>query len=729
MSPFISAAKDEPEESQYIIGFQKGLNTAQDRSLVDDKNLIQADNIDYVVDGIRRRPGTTKVYDEGGATKVQGSSGFYIKTTSSRYWIRGAKISSNTVLQYLNGSSWTSLSGSSSLTDGSVNFVQARDKMFVYNGTDALRYIDSALAITTYTALATPTGLAVTPTFNDIASISGITRSSQTATATTSAAHGKSTGDVVIVSGAAQSEYNGTFTITVTGTTTFTYTVSGTPATPATGTITYTSGGATSYSYSITSFNSTGESAVSSGVSVTTGPKTLSALTYNRLAWNTVANADGYNIYGRTSTGFGRVFLGTVYGASTLTYDDTGSATPNTAKLAPSENTTGGIVAKFGIFTQGRQFVAGAKEGSTYYPTRLYYSGVLNYVDAFVGGEYGGGWVEISSNDGGEIVDLKPYQGGVVIWKTNGVFKFTFTSAGLPSVQEITRSHGGVAFRASQSIDNDIVYVGQKENRIAVYTLGQQENYTGDQLRTNELTVFIQPSLENLYRLYQGNMASFYYKDKFGFTYTVTGDTENTTGFVLDIRFGGWAKWDGGPMEVTHYTVYDDATNAYLYGGSTSDGYMVRLFENARNDNGAAFRTVLGNKFYNGGRFDITKIWRNPVYWFKYITGGSITAEVWADGTKFLGSANLSSSSGGAGLGVDLVGVTLFGSTFASIAETTANADLPKELTLITQSRSLGFYLIDANVNSDWLLMGLHLTYSLLEGKPLEETSRIALAT
>lgn len=74
-------------------------------------------------------------------------------------------------------------------------------------------------------------------------SVSSLTSSgtapSITATATTSSAHGFSTGDRRTIVGAAQDAYNGTFVIAVTGATTFTYTVvSGTPATPATGTIT-----------------------------------------------------------------------------------------------------------------------------------------------------------------------------------------------------------------------------------------------------------------------------------------------------------------------------------------------------------------------------------------------------------------------------------------------------------------------------------------------------------
>lgn len=63
-----------------------------------------------------------------------------------------------------------------------------------------------------------------------------ITRSGSTATIVTSIAHGLLTGGTVLISGATQTEYNGLFTVTVLDTTTYTVTVAGTPATPATGT-------------------------------------------------------------------------------------------------------------------------------------------------------------------------------------------------------------------------------------------------------------------------------------------------------------------------------------------------------------------------------------------------------------------------------------------------------------------------------------------------------------
>lgn len=69
-------------------------------------------------------------------------------------------------------------------------------------------------------------------------SISGITRSGQTATATTASPHGLASNVAPDISGVNETEYNGTdIEITVISAIQFTYQIIGTPATPATGTI------------------------------------------------------------------------------------------------------------------------------------------------------------------------------------------------------------------------------------------------------------------------------------------------------------------------------------------------------------------------------------------------------------------------------------------------------------------------------------------------------------
>lgn len=79
----------------------------------------------------------------------------------------------------------------------------------------------------------------VTDTAKTIQNISSITRSGSTVTVTTAAAHGLVVGEGVTIAGATQSDYNGTFQVVSVASTTFTYTISTTPTTPATGTPTY----------------------------------------------------------------------------------------------------------------------------------------------------------------------------------------------------------------------------------------------------------------------------------------------------------------------------------------------------------------------------------------------------------------------------------------------------------------------------------------------------------
>lgn len=68
----------------------------------------------------------------------------------------------------------------------------------------------------------------------DTTTITGITRSGSTATATIASTASLYTGQTVLIYGAVQTAYNGVFNITVVNGTTFSFTVVGTPTTPAT---------------------------------------------------------------------------------------------------------------------------------------------------------------------------------------------------------------------------------------------------------------------------------------------------------------------------------------------------------------------------------------------------------------------------------------------------------------------------------------------------------------
>lgn len=138
-------------------------------------------------------------------------------------------------------------------------------------------------------------------------SVSSITRSGSTATVTTGSAHNLVTGAEITMSGATQTEYNVTAIVTVTGSTTFTYTVSGTPATPATGSPVYT---VTNYLY--------GD--IASGGGVTLGKGLLPPAYQFGGTYSTTANQFTFNIQemvgkvgnGSTAAQTYRVYIGEV---------------------------------------------------------------------------------------------------------------------------------------------------------------------------------------------------------------------------------------------------------------------------------------------------------------------------------------------------------------------------------------------------------------------------------
>jgi len=109
-----------------------------------------------------------------------------------------------------------------------INFSNTSgDYIVACNGTDATMIYNGSVWFS----------LANTTTAQTITSI---TKVGTTATLTTAIAHGLVTGNYITVSGASPAAYNGSFVVTVTGTTTLTYTMLSTPATNATVVGTYT---------------------------------------------------------------------------------------------------------------------------------------------------------------------------------------------------------------------------------------------------------------------------------------------------------------------------------------------------------------------------------------------------------------------------------------------------------------------------------------------------------
>jgi len=151
--------------------------------------------------GITGQVDTLMQYSGGATSKLFAAAGsviYDVSTTGTATSVVSGQGSDR--LQYVN----VSTTGGNFLTA-----VNGTDAALIYDGTNWIKYATISTAQT----------------------ISNLTSSGTTCTLVTSAAHGLVTGNQVTITGASPAQYNGTFRITVTNGTTFTYTALSAPAT------------------------------------------------------------------------------------------------------------------------------------------------------------------------------------------------------------------------------------------------------------------------------------------------------------------------------------------------------------------------------------------------------------------------------------------------------------------------------------------------------------------
>lgn len=637
--------QDPKIDTEVVTSFLGGLNTFQDESVLKDGELTEAKNILLSVDGIEPRPGTSN-YGSDVGDKVVGLFGFY-KSDGTRQFLRYCIGSNNKLQKYMSGVP-TDIGSTTFNATARMNFVQARDAVYGFNGEDSLWKYDGS-SITVYTALTTPTGLAVVAT----------------------------------------------------GTT-----------------------GSTAYSYRVSAFNSTGETLAAASVAIANGNATLSATNYNAVTWNAVSGATGYNIWGRYATGLGETYMGTVYGV--LVYNDKGQDDPSLSLLPPEANTTAGVVSTMAEFAISRIFCAGDPD----YPSRLYFGGTGENIGNFSGSSVGGGSVDVFRNDGSIIRAIKPFQGGVIIWKDNAIYKFSFTDAGLQKLEEITRSFGGISYRGVKHVENDIIFPAKKDGRLAFYSLGNQENYASTVLRTNELSIKIASRLSDVNTAYLQYATAFYFNNIFGCAIPTEDSTVNDRIWCLDTRFGAWVYWSGITPNCFSTYIDTDGTE-YLYYGDESTGLVKKMFEDVRADSGTAISVEWATKAYNQKVFLKYKEYYDPTFQFKnVITSGALEGDIILDGVTVTATFTINQqSTGGAGVGAMLVGFHLPGDApNGTNLDLAVSSDIIVEVKTVKQARSIKYRFRSNSATARYKFLSLANTYMVLANKPLSSTSRTYIA-
>lgn len=122
----------------------KGLNNLVSDNLIDDKEASSLENIMYVESGAPAKAyGYTNVGT--GLSNNPRGLGYYNDSIAGNKYLMTID---GTALKYLNGTSWTTLSGAAFDSSAKINFTQARGSMYIMDGVSAIAKIATGLTLT-----------------------------------------------------------------------------------------------------------------------------------------------------------------------------------------------------------------------------------------------------------------------------------------------------------------------------------------------------------------------------------------------------------------------------------------------------------------------------------------------------------------------------------------------------------------------------------------------------
>jgi hypothetical protein len=417
-------------------------------------------------------------------------------------------------------------------------------------------------------------------------------------------------------------------------------------------------------SYRVSAVSDTGETLGCQAGNQTVSVSTLTDSIYMTLAWTAVTNAIGYNVYGRTDGHW--KLLKYIEGQATVSYIDKGTATESEVFTIPEANTTAGPTGAYIGLYKDSLFIAGDSTS----PSRLYYSGGGDRINDFSVAN-GGGFIDVSKNDGQKITGMIVFKNSLLIFKEDSIYQFEFTTSGLPQVTQVNPAVGCVAPRSIVAVENDVFFASRR----GVFTVGNEPGFAFDVLRTNELSARVRSVFQSIEADYLENIAAIYATkantNLVIFSYTPSGGAKNTKALVYDRERMAWYKWSNIKANCWVNYIDNNGDTRVLYGDDTS-GYTKEILV-GKDDFGSAIQataTLKAEDFDLGlDRYkklkDVSVVLREPT--------GNVTMSILKDGVSTETTMNISTTSPAINFKHYLFGKFLFGDSYGSGAVTSSD--------------------------------------------------------
>lgn len=458
-------------------------------------------------------------------------------------------------------------------------------------------------------------------------------------------------------------------------------------------------------SFRIGAFNAVGETIASDAVLISNTPQDLTNTTI-RLNWSTSSPASvvaGYAIYGFDQ---GDERLITTVDPSTLRYDYNGVPDPSNLVFPAAADTTAGPVAKY-LISHKDKLVMGNLSG---FPSRISWSGGGVNIDKF-NWRYGGGYVDIDKDSGDHITGLIEYQDTIVVFKERSVWQVTLSVSGdlvIPTVKMIIRGVGCVSHRTIKHVENDVFFLSRR----GVFTLGNEANYVGNVLRTNELSAKVRPIFQALSSSQLEKACAIYQDNKYRLAYPSGGAMMNSKEIIYDRERLAWMGQNSYPALPAIYEVYYDGDNKEtLVWGDNNDTFVTDFSSSYASDKGVKIQTTLLTKkssFDDAFKFkqikDVFTNWRN-------IAGTPFVNVILETRTGAVGTAQsftVNASNSGVGWGFDKWGICKWGNSGGAGSAESSN-DLAKRTRVNKATRTIQLEITTIGANDKYELLAVQI--------------------
>lgn len=321
-------------------------------------------------------------------------------------------------------------------------------------------------------------------------------------------------------------------------------------------------------------------------------------------------------------------------------------------------NQTGSVIAKYLIFYKSALWAIGNPSAGN--ETRLYRSGNDTNIGNFTNTTANpiATSVYVSQSDGQYLKAFFKHQDYLYTVKERSLWR---ANVGTDTYQLITNemidpARGCDSHHSIDSVDNDN-FMFQEQG---VYATGYEPNIL-DQIRTNIVSLRIDPDLKNIQKSRLENVEGIYFDNHYYLSYTSGGGTVNDIIKVYDRQRLGWWEFqiaiDGTFTGANCFAEYKNSSGeTKLYFGSGVDGSVYYFDEATKQDSGYAILTQYKTPKLSFGEYSQEKFFLDMLIYFGK-TPGLVTVNVYIDSTLAATEQVQIGGTGTSGTGIEKTGV------------------------------------------------------------------------